>query len=447
MSSTEKGDRFEDEVFELLKLEISEGRFIAPPERCRIFQKQGYYSILRKDDIIFDIAIEVYLPDEDQYSILFLIECKNTGRSVEVGEAEEFQTKIDGVAKAKGVIASRSSFQSGARSVAETTGIGLLRVDASQTLKWILARPAHTVASFSLGHPSTEDALRSVTDEDFRSDVFSVACYAAGVYTNSISLFFYYLIIDATNPDLQNLSEQIAPPAEQSLEVDYLTEKWIETRSKELLSHANYSSGPVSLLDILQYLSRQDELEFIESDEDIKTPRGLSVLGSISFSPKRIVVYGGADKDSPRTRFTIAHEIGHLALEHGRYMAREYVAESDFAPSGKQSLGIQGLERLEWQANTFASYLLMPTEPLLRSFFELVDQFDLRHRGHGWLFVDGQPDNLKNYYKVTGRLIDKFHVSRQALSIRLTHLGILNDSRSEPTQIAGSLRRMQGDLF
>ena len=134
-------------------------------------------------------------------------------------------------------------------------------------------------------------------------------------------------------------------------------------------------------------------------------------------------------------------------LEHGHYLAKEYVAESDFTSSGKQNLGIQGLERLEWQANTFAAYLLMPTEPLLKSFFELVDQYNLRNRGHGWLFVDSQRDNLKNFFKVTDRLTDTFQVSRQAMSIRLTHLGILNDSRSEPTQIAGSLRRMQGDLF
>ncbi len=449
MNSTKKGDQFEDEVYDLLASEIAEGRFLGDPDRCRIFKKKGYYSPDRKRDIVFDISIELSLAGEEQTSILILVECKNLSRPVEVGEAEEFYSKIEqvGIAKVKGIIASPSSFQRGTIDYSESKGMGLLRIDSDHAFKWVLARPAHTLASFDFGQQGTDDALRSISDDSYTSDVFSAACYAEGVFTSSVSLFLYSVVREAAKSELSDYSGLIVPPPEQLLGVDYLPELEIEMRSIALLSQANYSGGSVSLDAVLKDLGRRDDLEFLESEEDLSTPGGSSVLGSISFNPNRITVYGGADRNSPRTRFTIAHEIGHLTLEHGRYMDKEYVAESDFALSGKQSLGISGLERLEWQANTFASYLLMPSESLLKAFTHLAVQFNLRDKGFGWLFVDSQRVNRENYFKVTDRLMEMFHVSRQALSIRLTRLGILNDSRSQPTQIGSSLRKMQNDLF
>lgn len=448
-SSTQKGGEFEDVVFELLKSELENGRFLGAPDRYKIFQKKGYFSPIRNAEIIFDIAIEIYLPGQETYSLLCIIECKNLSRPVDIDDAGEFYDNLSqiGLAGIKGIIACSSSFRQGTIDYSANRKIELLRVEDDQKLKWVLTRPAHHVASYNFGAESSTDALRSITDQDFLSDVFLIACNYEGLYTNSVSLFLFSILRDTEQESLDVDDAIIVPPPEESLEVNFLSKEKIESKSTSLLNEVDYKGSQVVLSDILDHLGQHDRLEFVESTEDLTTPRGSSILGSISFDPNQLTVYGDADLNSPRTRFTIAHELGHLMLEHGRYLAKEYVAESDFISSGKQSLGIQGLERLEWQANTFAAYLLMPTEPLLKSFFELIGQYNLRNRGHGWLFVDSQRDNLKNYFNVTDRLMDTFQVSRQALSIRLDRLGILNDSRSQPTQMASSLSRMQGDLF
>jgi hypothetical protein len=63
--------------------------------------------------------------------------------------------------------------------------------------------------------------------------------------------------------------------------------------------------------------------------------------------------YEDACNDHPQARFTIAHEFGHLLLEHefDPVFARENINQD--IPPYKDS---------EWQADTFAAYVLMPAE-------------------------------------------------------------------------------------
>lgn len=61
-------------------------------------------------------------------------------------------------------------------------------------------------------------------------------------------------------------------------------------------------------------------------------------------------VYEGACNENPRDRFTIAHEIGHLFLHKGINISLNRGNES-----------IPAYKDPEWQANTFAAELLVPT--------------------------------------------------------------------------------------
>ncbi|WP_019594108.1 ImmA/IrrE family metallo-endopeptidase [Thioalkalivibrio sp. ALM2T] len=60
-------------------------------------------------------------------------------------------------------------------------------------------------------------------------------------------------------------------------------------------------------------------------------------------------VYDNLHQDDPRSRFTIAHEIGHLVLHPGLSLAR-----------GKAPATHRHFEDSEWQADTFAAEFLMP---------------------------------------------------------------------------------------
>lgn len=64
-------------------------------------------------------------------------------------------------------------------------------------------------------------------------------------------------------------------------------------------------------------------------------------------------VYVNATKNSPRDLFTIAHEIGHIFFHD---VTSIVLARSDYQ--------IQKFEDPEWQANTFAAELLVPSNVL-----------------------------------------------------------------------------------
>jgi hypothetical protein len=66
-------------------------------------------------------------------------------------------------------------------------------------------------------------------------------------------------------------------------------------------------------------------------------------------------VYEGARRGVGRDRFTIAHELGHYLLHSGPALARK-VQPKGALPAYRCS---------EWQANSFAGALLIPTETVL----------------------------------------------------------------------------------
>ena len=141
MNTVKKGDQFENQIFALLKQELSKGQLGIESSSGRIFKKKGYFSNEREKEIIVDIAIEVWLQGAKNYSLLWICECKNYTHSVPVDDLEEFKSKLDQIAgkNVKGVIATRSSLQSGALTYAKNQGIGVVRVMPDDQVKWVMA--------------------------------------------------------------------------------------------------------------------------------------------------------------------------------------------------------------------------------------------------------------------------------------------------------------------
>ncbi len=86
----------------------------------------------------------------------------------------------------------------------------------------------------------------------------------------------------------------------------------------------------------------------IVPDEDMKTTYA-ETIPSLKIFRIRESVYNNAIEGSPRDRFTIAHEIGHLFLHDD--------VSVSFARNEKS---IPAYKDPEWQANTFAAELLVP---------------------------------------------------------------------------------------
>lgn len=427
MNTTEKGDKFEEKILNHFKREISAGRFLARPDWCRIFWKKGYYSDRRKDDIKFDISVEIGPPDAAGYSILYLIECKDyETRQVPINDVEEFHAKIQQVAgvNVKGVMVSSKALQSSALEYAKSTGIGVLRYFDESNSKWILHRAPSDAKNYAHQH----EIHNELTVPNYEMRHFNFSGYAAGKYTNSLGVLFHQLAL-TTGQNFSAIDHDENPAEIRYSQVPYLHKDEIERLTTTVLAEVEYADGAVSLDNVCCRQTKVANLTVHTGVTPSINESRNEILGRILFNPLEITIYAYAGENEARERFTLAHELGHHFLGHSRYLRAEYCQERDFQ-SDDPSLALEDIRRLEWQANHFASCLLLPRAPLLKDFLVLAEKHSLVDRGFGLLYVDEQGCNQKIYLWITDFLKQKYRVSRAALDARLRDLGLLKDVRA-----------------
>jgi len=439
LNSTKKGDELEARIFRLFQEEIHQDRFFLKKDCCKLFRKKGYYSKDREKHIIFDLSIEIFLPGQDFYSLLFLVECKSYNHPVPVDDAEEFYSKIQQISGAniKGVIASTNSFQEGTLNYARSKGIGLLRYYDSSDFKWVLNRSPSSLISNNYALSEWKNAYRGITNESHRSIYFDCYCCINNNYTNSLKLFFSSLSnINAADDGGDLLNAIVNPIVESSAIVAYRDETEIEDLSKKVLSIIDYQDGEVQLEDVCKWQAAEKGLRvtFDKSHDDDYTDT--EILGRINFEPLEIEILENIHKNATHKKFTLAHELGHLLLGHGKYMTSEYYQKSDFELEILPNLGIKDIARMEWQANYLASCLLLPRDRFVHDFMRLSTMFGIRDRGFGLLYLDKQACNIAAFYNITGGLRSKYRVSRSVVKIRLKKLGLLNETELDMKRLS-----------
>jgi len=358
MNTTLKGDKLEKKVFELFQDEIIKGRFFAQKKFCRIYSKQGYYSKDRKKDIIFDVSIEVFLPNQETYSLLVLIECKNYNHRVPVDDVEEFFMKTQQISggNIKAIVVSNNSFQESAFEFSKSKGIGLLRYYDRSNLDWVLTRSPSSLVSPNHAINERANAYSGLHTESFKSSYFDCYGYVDNQYTNSLRLFMSTLIKIGLSMKFKELLSTIETvDGSSSLLVKFKEESDIEILCNSILEKVDYNFGKVSLDEICQYLENMFSLKVI-----FNSPLEYGVLGKITFNPLEIHIDDKQCESLPRKRFTLAHELGHFLLGHSEYMSGEQCHESAVDLDNPFEVGIKDIMRMEWQANQFASSLLLP---------------------------------------------------------------------------------------
>ncbi|MDM8530578.1 hypothetical protein QUF63_05355 [Anaerolineales bacterium HSG25] len=139
MNTTAKGNAFENKVFNHINNELEDNSLGLNPTSCKVFKKKAYYSKDREADIIVDISIEVWLPNADKWSILWVWECKDLSKPLPVDDVEEFKAKLNqiGGVNIKGSFALTSSMQKGALNYAKNHGISVVRFLPDNQVKHI----------------------------------------------------------------------------------------------------------------------------------------------------------------------------------------------------------------------------------------------------------------------------------------------------------------------
>ena len=121
---------------------------------------------------------------------------------------------------------------------------------------------------------------------------------------------------------------------------------------------------------------------------DVYASPSLDSEGQLFFEDnKPIIVYRPSGNDG-RDRFTIAHEVGHLVLNHG----------PSLRDTNMDNIGVTNFDVKERDANQFAAELLMPEEKIRSAINQGITSF--------------RP------------LCNHFGVSSSAMCIRLENLGI-----------------------
>lgn len=140
MSTLKKGNDFEDSVFSEISRLVENGNLGLKPDYCRLFQKKGYYSRDRNSEIVVDISIELWMPEADNWSMLWVCECKDYAKPIPVDDVEEFKAKLNQITgvNVKGLFATANAYQKGALNYARSNGIGLLRLLPKEQIDFIL---------------------------------------------------------------------------------------------------------------------------------------------------------------------------------------------------------------------------------------------------------------------------------------------------------------------
>ncbi len=157
---------------------------------------------------------------------------------------------------------------------------------------------------------------------------------------------------------------------------------------KTILSKAKISSFPIPVNKIASANGVVIKLSDLEDD----------ISGFLYMKETKPIIFVNSDHSNARRRFTIAHELGHLFLNHSGEL---FVDKGHIMYRNSQSK--EGNIKQEREANKFAAELLMPEEMLINEL--LNSEIDIE---------DSEKLN---------KFADKLGVSTQALSIRLSNLG------------------------
>lgn len=248
-----------------------------------------------------------------------------------------------------------------------------------------------------------------------------------------------------------------------TLRVPYIPDDAIERDAEALLAQYAHArsveiKAPIPIEGIVEKHLKL-RVEFDDLHRLLDVPRGgpdSDIFGAIWLESGRIVIDECLDpEDRPeregRYRFTLAHEGGgHWRLHRG-LVRSDRDQETLFADVPKPTVvcrSSQAKERVEWQADFYASCLLMPrrlvhaewrdrlgrTKPLLLSDLRPTGKVMLRAgtliREQGRSEVEAVEDAL--FESVAEPMARRFGVSRAAMRIRLEKLGLL--LRAEPKQ-------------
>lgn len=436
----QQGEEFETLAYHLVQDALDNLKFGLIPSCCKLSKKAPYRSAAREKDIIFDLSIEVRPVGAETRTLLYLIECKNySDHKVPVDDVEEFWAKVSQVSDmgVKPVMITTNKFQSGAYTFAKNKGIMLIEVDEQKKLNIILYNSIKSNAVLKdLPTKSIIEELEELSN--IQSLLFSGTETGKIDWDNLISKFLKH----ALQGELVVVSETDTPV----LGLERLSQRVIEQLTVKILNQFNPNILKHCLAfpqeSFQDFLYQKFGIELITSDS-LADQDERSIRGGYDGFHKTITI-DSSIVDTAKFGFVYAHEVAHFFLHSDVKMDQELydsLPNSKFnATTGKHDL-LNVRHFMEWQANQFASSILMPEVCVVARL--IMHQKKEGIRNEGKIYFDNQPVNIQDFKVTIWNLADFFNVSEIVMEYRLADMGVITyaGGRKRPSTSFGYIKK------
>jgi len=185
---------------------------------------------------------------------------------------------------------------------------------------------------------------------------------------------------------------------------------------------------PTPLGTICTALRDTYKVNFIFGSDLGVSPEGYQYRGRFHIPSTTIYLDKSLEYGDPRYNFTLAHEIAHFVMHRKISLAYLKIKDSEISDTNRSLIldHVQSdnpREWLEWQANKFASSLLLPRKTLPASVIGIQRTLGISRLGK--IYLDRQPVNIKTHDLVIANLVRLFETSRSSIRLRLKELGML----------------------
>ena len=353
--------------------------------------------------IVTDVSIESYINDEKEqkgeWSTLIIFECKRYKNTVDIADLDEFESKLSkmGGYGVKGYFVTTSKFSKTAIQEAHKYHYGLAVFGNDGNWNWLVPR----------------DTRRNKSEEYIPVLLGETPVGASPLfYSNGCFMNLCDILYDA----------DVQIPCSPKLKAPFLPKENIRKIANDL-----YLNNPNIDDDIAGHLLFKLFPDFRVFFENLP----IGVEGLTSYKDRKVILSNSLLNKPERMRFTLAHELGHLILHSDILVLYEGTIEHAPIPISEQDL-----KWLDVQANHFASAILMPDAKFSRIANQVFSTLDIKIRP---FVVDNQPFKARILQSMLTYISTQFHVSKQAVLIRLKEDGFVTDLRNGPKRI--------GDIF
>lgn len=399
MNTTTIGTEFEKKVYQYLEVLLKTEKLPnASSKYSKIFYHKKYICGRSGRAIETDISIETYNPyagNQEQWSTLIVIECKCYNSKMNIADYDEFRRKLTDISEygVKGIIVTTKGFSQTNIELAGKEKIALV-VFSDQNFNWLVGRCLNK----------------------YPEQLMPILKGEQSVGLNPIS---YYEGHFFSTPNLLNVLD-VALKTRYEYYIPFLSSEELKKKAKEI-----YQLRPLQTNDVAgEVLAKNFPMIEVRYDN---LSQGL--LGTIDLRNNIITLSEDIMSDTNRVHFTLAHEIGHLVL-HRKFLQKEFSSVDDYIDIS--ILSDKNIKRMEYQANVFASYLLLPER---KFYYEVALLFKEYSITKGRLYLDHQLCNRRNVSLILQRLSRKFQVSQQAIAIRLKNEKLLIEADNYPKRI------------